>query len=152
MLSYTAYLCLILTHLLVYFVDSNPAMLDQIAAQSGLSKETLQKMCGMLSEMSGEQLETSLKSMAKVQKYTSAVQNTWKSANQVVGGKLKQILVTVGVLLMLFVVLYLLGGSQDSNSATAKVIEEAMGRTASVPPLNPHESVIESIEDEFNEL
>jgi hypothetical protein len=138
----------------VFPLHSNPTMLDHMAVQSGLSKETLQKMFGMLSEMSDEQLEVSLKSMAKVQKYTSAVQNAWKSANQLVGGKLKHILITVGVLMGVFLVLYLLGGSQNDSTSTTvtAVMEEAMSATVSLKSSTPHQAVVESIEDEFSEL
>lgn len=100
-------------------LKSNPEMLDQLAAQSGMPKEGLTKAMDMFGGMSDEQMESSLKTMAKFQKVSSIVQNAWKSVDNVAGGKLKIIMIIGMVCLFIVVILYFLGGGDSSAAASA---------------------------------
>lgn len=125
-------------------------MLDNLAAQSGMPKDGLQKAMDMFSGMSDEQLEGSLKSMAKLQKVTSGVSNAWKSVDGVVGGKLKIIMLTGIVCFFIVVVLYFLGGDDAGTKAAADSIKEAAKTMQDNTPLaSPQETG--STEDEFGD-
>ena len=123
-------------------------MLNQLSAQSGMPKEGLEKAMNMFGDMSDEQLESSLKTMAKFQKASSAVQNVWKSVDSVVGGKLKIILASGVVCFLVVVILYWLGG--DSGAAAAEGIQAAAKKIQEDTPLaSPQETG--SAEDEFGD-
>ena len=125
-------------------------MLDNLAAQSGMPKEGLQKAMDMFSGMSDEQLESSLKSMAKMQKVTAGFANAWKSVDKVVGGKLKILLMTGAICFVVVVVLYFLGGDDASSKAAAAGIKEAAKTMQDNAPLTSPQD-IGTAEDEFGD-
>lgn len=131
-------------------LKSNPDALAQMAAQSGMPKEGLEKTLSMFDSMTDEQLESSLKTMAKVQKATAGFTNAWKKGNDMTGGNLKTLLIIGTVVFVVVVVLYFLGGeSPEAATKTAtKIIKE------NVPLSTPGQEAVPDIavEDEFSEL
>lgn len=130
-------------------LKNNPEMLNTMAAQSGMPKDGLEKMLNMFSDMSDEQLESSLKTMAKFQKYTQGVKDIWKKGDDLVGGNLKKVLIVGGILFVVFIALYLLGGeSPEVASKTAtKIIQD------NIPLATPGgEDAVPDVEvDEFSD-
>lgn len=125
-------------------------MLDNLSAQSGMPKEGLQKAMDMFSGMSDDQLESSLKSMAKMQKVTAGFTNAWKSVDKVVGGKLKILLMVGTLCCFVLVVLYFLGGDDASSKAAAAGLKEAAKTMQDNTPLaSPQETG--TAEDEFGD-
>jgi hypothetical protein len=124
-------------------------MLNQMAATSGMPKDGLEKMLNMFADMSEDQLESSLKTMAKVQKFTQGAKNIWQKGDNLVGGNLKMVLVAGGILLFVLILLYVLGGeSPEAASKTAtKIIRD------NIPLSTPtQDEAVPLVEDEFNEL
>ena len=93
-------------------------MLEQLVKQTGMPKEGLEKTLGMFDGMSDAQLESSLKTMAKVQNVASKFTSAWKSIDGVMGGNLKIMLIVGGVCLIGVLVLYWLGGDSSASAAT----------------------------------
>jgi hypothetical protein len=137
-------------------LQENPDMLQNLAQQTGLPKDKLEQMLSMFTGMSDDQLEKSLKTMAKVQSISNTVKSLWHKTDAMMGGYLKPILVATGVVFVVVLVLYLLGGSspdleenvstmmQDATAASAT--EEAA--TTTVPPPSVA-AVEEEFQDEF---
>ena len=121
-----------------------------MAAQSGMPKEGLEKTLSLFADMSEEQLEASLKTMAKFQKATAGMQNMWKKGDAMLGGNLKIVLIVGTILFVVLIGLYLLGGaSPEAASQTAtKILKE------NIPLSTPTEDAVPdmTVEDEFSEL
>lgn len=136
-------------------------MLQQMAAQTGMPKEGLEKTLSMFATMTDDQLESSLKTVARVQKVTSTVQNTWKKTDQMVGGYLKPVLLGVVIVLVVLLVLYVLGGSSGDDQGTVisktmktaqKLSQDTMttkGAADEVPTMATDKSLEDEFGDEF---
>ena len=125
-------------------------MLAQMAAQSGMPKEGLEKTLSMFADMPEDQLESSLKAMVKVQQATAGVRNAWNKVDSTLGGNLKMVLIVGTIVSVLFLVLYLLGGEDPAAAKTAtKIIQNNI--PLSTPTAEDDVPEI-TIEDEFSEL
>jgi hypothetical protein len=127
-------------------LKSNPEMLQQMAAQTGMPKEGLEKAISMFSDMSDDQLESSLKTMAKVQKVSAGFRNVWAKANGMVGGHLKGILIAFGIIFFVVVVMFWLGGESPEASAVLNAKEDVVP-----PPLADSKPAASVQEDEFGD-
>jgi len=122
-----------------------------------MPKEGLEKTIAMFSDMSDDQLESSLKSMAKFQKVVQFFQNIWIKANAMVGGHLKKVVLSGGLAFVVILVLYFLGGGDNSSSsgdamadAATKLMQQQQEEAAAAASSTMKESVTaESVEDEF---
>eukprot|EP00536_Pseudo-nitzschia_multiseries_P009831 jgi/Psemu1/306855/fgenesh1_kg.286_\ len=108
-------------------VKDNPEMMKQFAGMTGMDEDKLKVGIDSFAEMDDAKMDAALKLMKTAQK----AKNTWNQVDEKVGGQLKNIVITTGVVMIGLIVKYFFFRASGGSTTSASIFSEHQQNYAS---------------------